>query len=194
MGQFSGTPVRITLEGVGEAKGELVRFSAPITVGTLLGKLPIEGRVHPQKGGYSSIIGIRRGTEKAVRSVKAGTIAYWPMQDALIIYHSYVQAYSPVNTVGKVTENLELFGSLRSGTKIRIERAQSRVLYARVSVLRRSFIIVYDVSTLDQKCIYVCKKGLLESVASSFLCALLSARLYGRPLSMMVYIGMSDIC
>jgi hypothetical protein len=36
-------------------------------VGTLLGKLPIEGRVHPQKGGYSFIIGIKGGTKKAVR-------------------------------------------------------------------------------------------------------------------------------
>jgi hypothetical protein len=43
--------MRITLEGVGEAKGEQVGFSANITVGTLLGKLPLEGRVHLQKGG-----------------------------------------------------------------------------------------------------------------------------------------------
>ena len=78
-GSLSRTPVRIVLEGVGEARGELVRFSAPITVGTLLARLPIEGRAHPQRGGCSFIIGIRRGAEKAVRSVKAGTIAYWPM-------------------------------------------------------------------------------------------------------------------
>lgn len=118
----SRIPVKIILKGKDEAKGELVRFSAPITVGTLLGKLPIEGRAHPQRGGYSFIIGIGRGTEKAVRSVKAGTIAYWPMQDAIVIYNSDAKTYSPVNTVGTVTENLELFKSLKSGTKIRIER------------------------------------------------------------------------
>ncbi len=119
----SRIPLKMTIEGVGEAHGELVRFSAPLTVETILKNLPMEGRAHPQEGGHSFIIGIRRGTEKAVRSVKAGTIAYWPMGDAMVVYHSDTSTYSPVNTLGRVTENLELFRNLRSGTKIRIERA-----------------------------------------------------------------------
>ena len=119
----SRTPVRIVVEGSGEAKGELIKFSAPLTVEALLKRLPLEGRSHPQQGGYSFIIGIRRGAEKAVGRVKAGDIAYWPMQDALCVYHSDARPYSPVNTVGKVTENLEIFRGLKSGTKIRVERA-----------------------------------------------------------------------
>lgn len=119
----SRIPIKIKVAGVGEASGELVRFSAPLTVETLLKRMPLEGRAHPQRGGYSFIIGIKRGTEKAVREVEAGDIAYWPMGDALCIYHSKTRPYSPVNTVGKVTENLELFKELRSGTRIRIEPA-----------------------------------------------------------------------
>lgn len=119
----SRIPIKIKVAGVGEASGELVRFSAPLTVETLLKRMPLEGRAHPQRGGYSFIIGIKRGTEKAVRQVEAGDIAYWPMGDALCIYHSNTRPYSPVNTVGKVTENLELFKELRSGTRIRIEPA-----------------------------------------------------------------------
>jgi hypothetical protein len=41
----------------------------------------------------------------------------------VVIYTSDAKPYSPVNTFGKVTENLELFSGLRSGAKIRIERA-----------------------------------------------------------------------
>lgn len=119
----SRTPIRIRIEDVGEASGELIKFSAPLTVEALLKRLPIEGRAHPHKGGYSFIIGIKRGTEKAVRSVGAGTIAYWPMGDALCIYNIETQTYSPVNTVGRVTEKLELFKGLKSGAKIRISRA-----------------------------------------------------------------------
>jgi hypothetical protein len=117
----SRTSLRITIGNEGEAEGELIRFLAPITVGTLLKILPIEGRAHSQTGGYSMIIGIQRGTEKAVQSVKAGTIAYWPMQDALVIYHSDSSPYSPVNKVGVITKNLELFKDLKSGTKIKFE-------------------------------------------------------------------------
>ena len=119
----SRIPVRIVLPGVGEAPGEFIRFSAPLTFSVLMSKMPLEGRLHSQPGGYSFIVGIRRGAEKAVKRVKAGDIAYWPMQDAVVIYTSDTRPYSPVNTFGKVTENLGLFSGLRSGAKIRIERA-----------------------------------------------------------------------
>jgi hypothetical protein len=118
----SRTPVKIVVEGVGEAKGEFVRILAPLTVGSILGKLPLEGRAHVRGGGLSMILGIRRGAEKAVATVKAGDIAYWPMQDSLVIYFQDSKPYSPVNKVGTVSENIELFQGLKSGARIRIEK------------------------------------------------------------------------
>jgi hypothetical protein len=118
----SRTPVRIVVEGTGEAEGELVRILAPLTVGAILGKLPLKGRAHVRGGGLSMILGIRRGAEKAVRSVKAGDIAYWPMQDSLIVYFQDTNPYGPVNKVGTVSENLELFQGLKGGARIRIEK------------------------------------------------------------------------
>jgi len=121
-GTLSRTPIRIRVAGLGDAEGEFVRFSAPLTVGTLLRWLPLEGRAHPCGGGYSFIVDIKRGEEKSVREVKAGTIAYWPMGDALCLFHSDAPTYSPVNRVGRVTENLELMARIASGARIRIER------------------------------------------------------------------------
>ena len=115
-------PIRIRVADLGDVNGEFVRFLAPLTVETLIRRLPLEGRVHTTAGGYSFIIGIKRGEEKSVREVRAGTIAYWPMGDALCIFHSDVSTYSPVNRVGQVTENLELIGRIASGASIRIER------------------------------------------------------------------------
>ncbi|MDP7207570.1 MAG: hypothetical protein QGH14_03190, partial [Candidatus Bathyarchaeota archaeon] len=65
----SRTPIKIVLEGVGVARGELIRILAPLTVGAIVGKLPLSGRAHVRGEGLSMIIGIRRGTEKAVDSV-----------------------------------------------------------------------------------------------------------------------------
>ena len=119
----SRTPLKIIVEGVGEAHGELIRFLSPLTVEALLKLLPFEGRAHSIEDGTSFIIGIRRGGEKATRSVKAGTIAYWPMQDAICIFYADTQPYGPVNRVGNVTGNLEIFKDLKSGLKIRIEKS-----------------------------------------------------------------------
>ncbi len=121
-GGISKTPIRIRVAGLGEAEGEFVRFYAPLTVETLLRGLPLEGRAHPTRGGYSFIIGIKRGEEKSVRKVEAGTIAYWPMGDALCIFHSPASTYSPVNRVGRVTKNLDLIKEIASGARISIER------------------------------------------------------------------------
>ncbi len=118
----SRTPVKIVVEGVGEAKGEFVRILAPLTVGSILGRLPLKGRAHVRGGGLSMILGIRRGAEKAVATVKAGDIAYWPMQDSLVIYFQDSKPYSPVNKVGTVSENIELFQGLKGGARIRIEK------------------------------------------------------------------------
>jgi len=122
---LSKTPIKIKISGVGEAGGELVRFSAPLTVETLLRRLPLEGRAHPIAGGCSFIVGIRRGEEKSVRKVELGTIAYWPMGDALCIFHGAVTHTSPVNRIGRVTENLDLFRLIKGGVEIRLERATS---------------------------------------------------------------------
>jgi len=120
---LSKVPVRIRVMGVGEADGELVRFMAPLTVQRLLRRLPLKGRAHPIEGGISVIVGIRKGEEKSVREVEAGTMAYWPRGDALCIFHSDAVPMSPVNRIGAVSGDLGLFKDARSGSRIIIEKA-----------------------------------------------------------------------
>lgn len=120
-GGLSKTSIKLSLAGLGDAKGELVRIYAPLTVEKLLNRLPLEGRAHPTRGGFSFIVGIKRGEEKSVREVEAGTIAYWPMSDSVCIFYSTTSTISPVNRVGKVTENLELMARVASGARIRFE-------------------------------------------------------------------------
>ena len=119
---ISRTPIKIVAEGVGEAEGELIRFMAPRTVEAILKILPLEGRAALWKEEVYFEIPVKMGGEKPVKTVKKGTLAYWPMGNAICIFYGETQPYSQVNVVGHLDENLDLFGKVKSGTRVRIEK------------------------------------------------------------------------
>ncbi|MDH7477555.1 MAG: cyclophilin-like fold protein [Candidatus Bathyarchaeota archaeon] len=119
--EISRVKIKFIVEGLGEAEGELVRFLAPRTVDMLVRKLPIEGRAALWKEEVYFETPIKMGEEKAKSTVEKGTIAFWPMGSAICVFYGESQPYSPVNVLGKVTKNLELFKQVKSGTKIRVE-------------------------------------------------------------------------
>jgi hypothetical protein len=119
--EVSRVKVKFTIEALGEAEGELVRFLAPRTIDMIVRKLPIEGRAALWKEEVYFETPIKMGEEKAKATVENGTIAFWPMGSAICIFHGETQPYSPVNVLGKITKNLELFKQVKSGTKIRVE-------------------------------------------------------------------------
>ena len=121
-GSVSRTPIKFIIERLGEAEGELIRHLAPRTVEAITRKLPVEGRAALWREEVYFEIPVKMGEEKAKPTVEKGSIAYWPMGSALCIFHGESQPYSPVNIVGRVTENLELFSQVKSGTKIRVEK------------------------------------------------------------------------
>ncbi|MBS7620980.1 hypothetical protein KEJ32_02545 [Candidatus Bathyarchaeota archaeon] len=119
---MSRVKIKIIIEGLGEAEGELVRHLAPRTVDMIVRKLPIEGRAALWKEEVYFEIPVRMGEEKAKSTIEKGTIAFWPMGSALCIFFGESQPYSPVNVLGKVTKNLELFSKVKSGTTIKVEK------------------------------------------------------------------------
>ncbi len=120
-GAISRIKVKFIVEGLGEAEGELVRFLAPRTIDMIVRKLPIEGRAALWKEEIYFETPVKMGEEKARANVEKGMIAFWPMGSAVCIFHGDSQPYSPVNNLGKITQNLELFKQVKSGTKIRME-------------------------------------------------------------------------
>ncbi len=115
-------PIQFTIEGLGQADGELVRYLAPRTIDAIFKKLPLEGRAALWKEEVYFEIPLKLGEEKAEPTVEKGTIAFWPMGNALCIFYGMSQPYSPVNILGKVTKNLALFQQVKSGTKIIVEK------------------------------------------------------------------------
>jgi hypothetical protein len=120
----SRVKVKFIVEGLGEAEGELVRFLAPRTIDMIVRKLPVEGRAALWKEEVYFEIPVKMGEEKAKGTVEQGALAFWPMGSAVCIFYGTSQPYSPVNILGKITKNLELFKQTKSGTKIRVELSQ----------------------------------------------------------------------
>jgi hypothetical protein len=117
----SRVKIKFIIEGLGEAEGELARFLAPRTIDTLVRKLPVEGRAALWKEEVYFETALKMGEEKAKDVVEKGTIAFWPMGSAICIFYGESQPYSPVSILGKISQNLELFKQVKSGTKIRVE-------------------------------------------------------------------------
>jgi len=115
--------IKFSIENVVEAEGELIRHLAPRTVDAITKTLPIEGRMALWKEEVYFEIPIKMGDEKAKPKVEKGAIAYWPMGNALCIFYGESQPYSPVNIIGKVTKNLEIFADIKSGNRIKVEKA-----------------------------------------------------------------------
>ena len=113
--------VKFTIEGLGQAEGELVRFLAPRTIDTIVRKMPLEGRAALYKEEIYFEIPIKMGEEKAKPTVEPGTIAFWPMGSALCVFYGKSQPYSPVSILGKITSNLELFKQIKSGITIKMQ-------------------------------------------------------------------------
>lgn len=118
----SRIPIRLVIDGIGKTEGEIVRIRSPKTADAILRNLPIEGMAALWQQEVYFDIPIKMGTEKASPTVEKGDLAYWPMGSAFCIFWGETQPYSPVNVIGKVTKNLELFEQVKSGTKITIEK------------------------------------------------------------------------
>ena len=122
--EISRIKIKFIIDELGEAEGELVRFLAPRTIDMIVRKLPIEGRAALWKEEVYFEIPVKMGEEKAKGTVEKGTIAFWPMGSAICVFYGESQPYSPVNVLGKITKNLEVFSQVKSGTKIRVESLQ----------------------------------------------------------------------
>ena len=121
--EISLVKIKFIIEDLGEAEGELVRHLAPRTINMITRKLPIEGRAAIWKEEVYFEIPVKMGEEKAKSTVEKGTIAFWPMGSAICVFYGESQPYSPVNVLGKITKNLELFNRVKSGTKIKVEKS-----------------------------------------------------------------------
>ena len=114
--------VRITVEGVGEFDGELIRFHAPLNIQEFLRKLPLEGFAAKWDYGVYFEVGVHRGAEKTVKRVKAGDILYWPPRGYIVLAFRDTTPPAQMVKVGEFKGDLEALKSAKPGARVRILR------------------------------------------------------------------------
>jgi len=119
---ISRIPIKISVEGLGDSKGVLIRFLSPRTVDAIVRLLPIEGRAALWRSEVYFEVPLKLGVEKPRSTVKKGDLAYWPFGRAFCIFFEDMRPYTPVNLIGRITENVEIFSKTRSGLKIKVEK------------------------------------------------------------------------
>ena len=119
---ISRIAVQFVVEDIGKAKGELIRFLSPRTTDRIIRIMPVNSITALGQDMIYFKTSINIGVEKPKVQVKSGTIAYWPMGSSVCVFLNDSQPYSPVNVIGKIIENLEIFNKINSGKRIKFSK------------------------------------------------------------------------
>jgi uncharacterized protein len=114
-GSVSRIPMIIQILDKGIAPCELIRHLSPLCVRMILNYLPLQDRIHKFS---DSIIYIETrlviGAEKQKAQFKRGDIAYMTSNSSICIF-TKDSVMTPMNPIGIVKSNLEIFESTQSG-------------------------------------------------------------------------------
>lgn len=115
-GSVSRTRLMLELKGKGVCECEFARHLAPLTVGTLMRALPVEGRAHYFEDKFVYFeTGLTIGTEKQRSDFKRGDMAFMISNGSVCIFVKDASASTNMNPIGRVITNLELIESSAPG-------------------------------------------------------------------------------
>jgi len=119
---LSRIPIKIEIEGVGELKGELIRFHAPSTIQEILKNLPIEGAAALWDYAIYFQTDIERGVEKQVTRIKAGDILYWPPRKYILLAFADAAPPAQMMKIGEFSGEFDRLKEMRPGARVRISK------------------------------------------------------------------------
>ena len=112
---ISRLKIAIEIQDKGSASAELVRYLAPLTIGTILKRLPLQDRVHKYVDQFVYIeTGLMIGPEKQKTQFHRGDIAFLTSNSSFCVFVQDAKV-QPMNSLGKITSNAEIIESSRTG-------------------------------------------------------------------------------
>lgn len=122
--------IKISTPSAGEVLAELTEEN-PKTAQTVWNALPIEGRIKTWGDEIYFSIPVTLEAENPRGNVKLGELGYWPPGSAFCIFFGptpasqgdEIRPASPVNVFGYVLGDSKVFKKVKSGERIRLEKA-----------------------------------------------------------------------
>ena len=111
----------IEVVGKGKASAKLDGRN-PETAARFYKNLPLEGKANLWLEEVYFIIPLELEYENQSPHAEKGDLSYWPPGAAFCIFYGESQPASPVNHIGQVTSNLELFGNIEPEDKIIVRK------------------------------------------------------------------------
>lgn len=119
----SRTKLTLELKGKGICECELARHLAPLTVGTILRALPVEGRAHRFEDKFVYFeSGITIGTEKQRSNFKRGDMAFMISNGSICVFIKDTSVATNMNPIGRVTTNLESIEGSAMGDVLQLRK------------------------------------------------------------------------
>ena len=124
--------IKIYTETTGWVEAVLTDEFSPRTINAIVNTLPFESIAYRWGDEVYFRIPVHVDEENAKETVDKGTIAFWPPGDALCIFWgptpasrspSEIRPASPVNVIGRILGDPTIFSKVKSGMRIRVERA-----------------------------------------------------------------------
>ncbi len=114
--------VQIIVQGKGEINGEIFRHLAPMTINSIIKKMPIYGRVTRLNENMINILAqLSSGAEKSRTKFSKGEIAVLPLNGSICIFLKDTLSTPRMSLIGNVTSNLEILNKIVSGDTIVIK-------------------------------------------------------------------------
>jgi len=123
--------IKIISDRIGVVEAELLEDKNPRTVAAIWEKLPFESTANRWGDEVYFSIPVEIGEENPQETVEVGDIGYWPPGRGFCIFFgptpisrgNEIRPADPVNVFGKVIGDPKIFKNVRSGDRIRVEKA-----------------------------------------------------------------------
>ncbi len=112
----------IELKGKGVCECEFIRHLAPLSVGSIVRALPLEGRVIKDDFYVGVILNIALGAEKQKDEFKIKDIGFMVANNVLCIFTKDVKVKG-FNSIGRVLSNIEILETASMGDILVIKRS-----------------------------------------------------------------------